>query len=41
MEAQAPDIFAPRTRPDINNTYFGAMFNDLDGHRIEVLTHAA
>ncbi len=41
MAAQAPDIFTPRLRPDINATYFGAMFNDLDGHRIEVLTHAA
>ena len=35
------DIFTPRTRPDINDTYFGAMFSDLDGHRIEVVTHAA
>jgi catechol 2,3-dioxygenase-like lactoylglutathione lyase family enzyme len=41
MAAQVPDIFTPRLRPDINATYFGAMFNDLDGHRIEVLTHAA
>ena len=35
------DIFTPRERPDISNTYFGAMFHDLDGHRIEVLTHNA
>jgi len=28
-------------RPDINDTYFGAMYRDLDGHRIEVLTHVA
>jgi catechol 2,3-dioxygenase-like lactoylglutathione lyase family enzyme len=41
MAAQALDIFTPRTRPDINDTYFGAMFNDIDGHRIEVLTHLA
>lgn len=34
------DITSPRLRPDINDTYFGAMFHDLDGHRIEVLTHA-
>lgn len=34
------DIFAPRTRPDISETYFDAMFHDLDGHRIEVLTNA-
>jgi catechol 2,3-dioxygenase-like lactoylglutathione lyase family enzyme len=40
MAAQVPDIFTPRTRPDINDTYFGAMFNDIDGHRIEVLTHS-
>lgn len=35
------DIFTPRTRPDISETYFGAMFTDLDGHRIEVVTNAA
>ncbi|MGM9484998.1 VOC family protein [Roseateles sp. NT4] len=34
------DIFTPRTRPDISETYFGAMFHDLDGHRVEVLTNA-
>lgn len=34
------DIFTPRLRPDIDDTYYGAMFRDLDGHRIEVLTHA-
>ncbi|MED5620296.1 VOC family protein [Ideonella sp. BN130291] len=32
------DVFTPRTRPDINDTYFGAMFKDLDGHAIEVKT---
>ena len=37
----AQDLFAPRQRPDISATYFGAMFLDLDGHRIEVLTNAA
>lgn len=41
LEARAVDIFAPRERPDISASYFGAMFMDLDGHRIEVLTHAA
>ncbi len=35
----ATDIFTPRERPDISTTYFGAMFHDLDGHRIEVLTN--
>jgi catechol 2,3-dioxygenase-like lactoylglutathione lyase family enzyme len=40
IAASAQDIFTPRLRPDINATYFGAMFTDLDGHRIEVLTHA-
>lgn len=41
LAAGAEDIFTPRLRPDISDTYFGAMFRDLDGHRIEVLTHAA
>ena len=41
LAAGGADIFTPRTRPDINDTYFGAMFGDLDGHRIEVVTHAA
>lgn len=40
LAASATDIFSPRARPDISPTYFGAMFNDLDGHRIEVLTNA-
>lgn len=40
LAASARDIFTPRTRPDISDTYFGAMFHDLDGHRIEVLTNA-
>ncbi len=40
LEAQAKDLFSPRTRPDISPTYFGAMFQDLDGHRVEVLTNA-
>ena len=37
----AQDLFTPRPRPDISTTYFGAMFLDLDGHRIEVTTNAA
>ena len=41
MVAAGRDIFTPRTRPDIDETYFGAMFHDLDGHRIEVKTDAA
>lgn len=40
LAAEARDIFTPRARPDISETYFGAMFHDLDGHRIEVLTNA-
>ena len=40
LAARAADITSPRARPDISATYFGAMFHDLDGHRIEVLTHA-
>jgi catechol 2,3-dioxygenase-like lactoylglutathione lyase family enzyme len=38
LAAAANDIFTPRLRPDISETYFGAMFHDLDGHRIEILT---
>jgi catechol 2,3-dioxygenase-like lactoylglutathione lyase family enzyme len=41
LAASAKDLFTPRERPDISATYFGAMFLDPDGHRIEVLTHAA
>ena len=41
LTAAAKDIFTPRLRPDISATYFGAMFHDLDGHRIEVTTNAA
>jgi catechol 2,3-dioxygenase-like lactoylglutathione lyase family enzyme len=41
LAAGAEDIFSPHTRPDISDTYFGAMFKDLDGHQLEVLTHAA
>jgi catechol 2,3-dioxygenase-like lactoylglutathione lyase family enzyme len=41
LEAAARDIFTPRTRPDISESYFGAMFHDLDGHRIEVKTREA
>ena len=38
LSACAVDLFTPRDRPDISTTYFGAMFTDLDGHRIEVKT---
>ncbi|HEY4081084.1 MAG TPA: VOC family protein [Burkholderiaceae bacterium] len=41
LAASAQEIFSPRERPDISPTYFGAMFADLDGHRMEVLTNAA
>jgi catechol 2,3-dioxygenase-like lactoylglutathione lyase family enzyme len=41
LAASAKDIFTPRERPDISTTYFGAMFHDLDGHRIEILTNTA
>ncbi|WP_280154417.1 VOC family protein [Piscinibacter sp. XHJ-5] len=40
LAASAPSMSAPRERPDISPTYFGALFLDLDGHRIEVLTNA-
>ena len=39
LAAAAQDLFTPRERPDISTTYFGAMFRDLDGHRIEILTN--
>jgi catechol 2,3-dioxygenase-like lactoylglutathione lyase family enzyme len=38
--AGGQEIFAPRERPDISPTYYGAMFKDLDGHSLEVLTNA-
>lgn len=41
LAAGGQDLFTPRERPDISATYFGAMFTDLDGHRIEMLTNAA
>ncbi|MBC7994197.1 MAG: VOC family protein [Rhizobacter sp.] len=41
LSAEASSLFSPRERPDISATYFGAMFTDLDGHRIEVMTDAA
>lgn len=40
LEARGTDLFAPRERPDISPDYFGAMFCDLDGHRVEVKTDA-
>jgi catechol 2,3-dioxygenase-like lactoylglutathione lyase family enzyme len=40
LDSGAQDIFAPRERPDISPTYYGAMFKDLDGHGLEVLTNA-
>lgn len=40
LAAGGSDLFSPRERPDISASYYGAMFGDADGHRIEVLTHA-
>ena len=40
MAASGTSTVTQRERPDISPTYFGAIFLDLDGHRIEVLTHA-
>jgi hypothetical protein len=40
LAAGAQDIFTPRLRPGIDASCFGAMFSDLDGRRIEVLTRA-
>lgn len=40
LAAAAQDLFTPRLRPDISASYYGAMFSDLDGHRMEVLTNA-
>jgi catechol 2,3-dioxygenase-like lactoylglutathione lyase family enzyme len=40
LRSAASDVFSPRRRPDISETYFGAMFKDLDGHALEVLTNA-
>lgn len=41
LAAGGQDLFTPRERPDISASYFGAMFTDLDGHRVEVLSKAA
>lgn len=41
LAAGGQDLFTPRPRPDISDSYFGAMFSDLDGHRIEVKTDTA
>ena len=38
MSALAANLRTPCERPDISTTYFGGMFADLDGHRIEVKT---
>jgi catechol 2,3-dioxygenase-like lactoylglutathione lyase family enzyme len=40
LAAGATSRVTPCERPDISSTYFGAIFLDLDGHRIEVLTNA-
>jgi len=41
LSACAAELRSPQERPDISSTYFGAMFTDLDGHRIEVKTDGA
>ena len=41
LAASGQDVFTPRARPDISPSYFGSIFLDLDGHRIEVLTNEA
>jgi catechol 2,3-dioxygenase-like lactoylglutathione lyase family enzyme len=41
LAAAGSDLFTPRRRPDIDDAYYGAMFTDLDGHRIEVMTRTA
>jgi catechol 2,3-dioxygenase-like lactoylglutathione lyase family enzyme len=38
LSALAQNLRSPCERPEISQTYFGAMFTDLDGHRIEVKT---
>ena len=38
QSARAANLRTPCERPDISATYFGGMFADLDGHRIEVKT---
>jgi catechol 2,3-dioxygenase-like lactoylglutathione lyase family enzyme len=40
LESGGADLFTPRERPDISPTYYGAMFTDVDGHRVEVKTDA-
>ena len=41
IAASAGELWGPRERPDISATYFGAMFMDLDGHRIELKNDVA
>ena len=41
LASGAKEVRAPGLRPDISATYFGGIFTDLDGHKIEVLTNAA
>lgn len=33
------EVRAPEARPEISATYFGGLFTDLDGHKIEILTN--
>jgi catechol 2,3-dioxygenase-like lactoylglutathione lyase family enzyme len=41
LASGAKEVRPPGLRPDISATYFGGVFTDLDGHKIEVLTNAA
>jgi predicted lactoylglutathione lyase len=40
IAAGGTSIVTPRMRPEISDIYFGAVFFDVDGHRIEVKTDA-
>lgn len=40
LAADGRDLWSPRERPDLDVQYFGAMFEDLDGHRFEVMTRS-
>ena len=40
LGASARSVFTPRERPDISPSCYGAVFKNLDGHGLEVLTNA-
>jgi catechol 2,3-dioxygenase-like lactoylglutathione lyase family enzyme len=39
LASGAREVRAPQERPDISKTYYGGLFTDLDGHKIEILTN--